>query len=75
MDQFKAAMDDSLNMPMAVDALWALINSGEKADDIIETALVLDEVLGLDLRNASYNLSLLEDYQGIDPQKLSLIHI
>ena len=68
-DQFKAAMDDSLNMPMAVDALWALINSGEKADDIIETALVLDEVLGLDLRNASYNLSLLEDYQGIDPQK------
>lgn len=63
---FIEALNDSLNMPKAISVLCEVLNSNESTSDILATILKFDEVLGLSLENASYQLDVLEDLQGID---------
>ena len=64
--KFTDAMNDSLNTPSALTVLNEVLGSGEAPERILATILKMDEVLGLDLQNAAYQLDLLEDYQGVD---------
>lgn len=61
---FKNAMDDSFNTPKAVSIFWDLLNSNERPEDILTTAYYFDTVFGLDLQNSTYQLNLLEEFQG-----------
>jgi cysteinyl-tRNA synthetase len=51
MRQFKEAIDDDLNIPLALGVLFTLIKE-EKSADIFEAALKMDEVFGLRLSEA-----------------------
>jgi len=46
--KFEKAIDDDLNMPLAIQVLWKLVRD-EKAKGKIETITKMDEVLGLNL--------------------------
>jgi cysteinyl-tRNA synthetase len=76
-EKFSAAMDDSFNTPNALTVLSELI--GDKSVDMpakLATAHYFDRVFGLDLENAGYALSRLEEFQQIDPydkQKAELL--
>ena len=48
---FRQAVDDDLNIPLALGVLWTLLKN-PPAKDIYETALAFDKVLGLSLDKA-----------------------
>ncbi len=48
-DNFKKAVSDDLNMPKAVAIFWEMVKSDYPASAKHKSALVMDEVLGLDL--------------------------
>lgn len=48
LDEFKYAVTDDVNIPLALGVLWKMIKE-EKSKDIYETALKMDIVLGLSL--------------------------
>jgi len=76
-DKFKEALDDSFNTAKGLTVLSELINDKVlSVEEKLATAFCFDKVLGLDLENARYALTRLEDYQGINPldkQKASLL--
>lgn len=46
---FMEACNDDLNIPKALGILWNLLRSGKKSQQIYETALKMDKILGLSL--------------------------
>lgn len=49
--QFEAAIDDDLNLPLALGILWTMVKE-KPSNDIYKLALDFDKVFGLDLNNA-----------------------
>jgi cysteinyl-tRNA synthetase len=50
--QFKAAINDDLNMPNALSVLWEVVRLDKNSAEKLATVLKFDEVLGLSLRDA-----------------------
>lgn len=50
--RFEEAIDDDLNIPLALGILWTMVKE-EKSRDIYDTALIFDKVLGLSLDKAA----------------------
>jgi len=48
-DQFKAAINDDLNMPKALSVLWEVVRSDKSNSEKAATVLKFDEVFGLSL--------------------------
>lgn len=51
--RFHEAINDDLNMPVAMGIVWELIRNEKKSKDIANLLIKFDEVLGLDLINSS----------------------
>ncbi|MDE5617965.1 MAG: hypothetical protein K2I79_00575 [Clostridia bacterium] len=49
--EFEEAIDDDLNIPLALGVLWKMVKE-ERSADIYKLALDFDRVLGLSLENA-----------------------
>ena len=49
--EFRSAVEDDLNLPLALGVLWTMTKE-KPSNDIYKTALLFDEVLGLDLKAA-----------------------
>ena len=50
-DRFLEAINDDLNMPVAMSVVWDIIKNPKKSKDFANLLLKFDEVLGLDLKN------------------------
>jgi cysteinyl-tRNA synthetase len=50
--QFKAAINDDLNMPNALAVLWEVVRSDKNSAEKLATVFKFDEVLGLSLKDA-----------------------
>lgn len=48
-NEFKEAINDDLNMPIAISILWELLRNNEKSDAVYNLALEFDKVLALKL--------------------------
>ncbi len=48
---FIEAVNDDLNVPKALGVLWNLLRSGKKSQQIFDTAVKMDQILGLSLEN------------------------
>lgn len=51
-DRFLEAINDDLNMPVAMSIVWEIVKNPKKSKDLAKLLLRFDEVLGLDLKNA-----------------------
>lgn len=49
--KFLEAIDDDLNMPVAMSVIWDIIKNSKKSKTLANLILKFDEVLGLDLKN------------------------
>lgn len=49
LEQFKTAINDDLNVPLALGILWTMVKENPASKDIYKTALEFDKVLGLSL--------------------------
>lgn len=56
-NRFHEAINDDLNMPVAMGVVWELIRNENKSKDIANLIIKFDEVLGLDIANSSKYLS------------------
>ena len=50
-NKFLEAINDDLNMPVAMSVVWDIIKNPNKSKDFAKLLLKFDEVLGLDLKN------------------------
>lgn len=50
-NRFLEAINDDLNMPVAMSVVWDIIKNPKKSKDFANLLLKFDEVLGLDLKN------------------------
>ncbi len=50
-NRFSEAINDDLNMPVAMSVVWDIIKNQKKSKDFANLLLKFDEVLGLDLKN------------------------
>lgn len=50
-ERFLAAINDDLNMPVAMSVVWDVIKNPNKSQKLKELLLKFDQVLGLDLKN------------------------
>ena len=50
-NKFLEAINDDLNMPMAMSVVWDVVKNPIKSKDFQKLILKFDEVLGLDLKN------------------------
>ena len=50
-NRFSEAINDDLNMPVAMSVVWDIIKNPKKSKDFANLLLKFDEVLGLDLKN------------------------
>ena len=53
--RFSEAINDDLNMPVAMSIVWEIIRNPKKSKKLQNLLLKFDEVLGLDLKNYSKN--------------------
>ena len=51
-DKFLEAINDDLNLPLAMGIVWDLIKNEKKSKKIYDLIIDFDKVLGLDLKNA-----------------------
>ena len=51
-NRFLTAINDDLNMPLALGIVWDALKTNEKSQDIANLILKFDKVLGLDLANS-----------------------
>lgn len=58
--EFDEAINDDLNVPLALGVLWSLLKE-KKSKKVFELALKMDEVLGLDLKNAKVETEVFDD--------------
>lgn len=56
-NKFHEAINDDLNMPLAMSIVWDIIRSDKKSKDFAKLLLKFDEVMGLDLKNSEKYLS------------------
>ena len=49
--RFLEAINDDLNMPVAMSVVWDVVKNSKKSKDLQNLLLKFDEVLGLDLKN------------------------
>ena len=47
--KFDDAINDDLNIPLALSVLWEMVKNEEKAKEVYEMSLTFDKVLGLDI--------------------------
>lgn len=69
-EKFKEAINDDLNMAMALAIVWELIKSDYSDSDKAESLLKMDQVLGLDLEHAKEKRKLLKIVVPPEVQKL-----
>ena len=50
-ERFLNAINDDLNMPLALSVVWDVVRNDNKSKDLYNLLLKFDEVLGLDLAN------------------------
>ena len=50
-ERFLEAINDDLNMPVAMSVVWDVVKNPKKSQKLKELLLKFDEVLGLDLKN------------------------
>lgn len=55
-ERFKQAINDDLNMPLAMGIVWEIVRNEMKSEQFATLLLRFDEVLGLDLKNAKKRL-------------------
>ncbi len=67
--EFEDAVNDDLNIPLALAAAWKLARNPEKSDDIYEALLRMDSIFGLKLEDAEEILK--EEQIPLDIQMLS----
>lgn len=60
LNKFETPMGDNLNTPVALAVLWEVLNSDYPDDRKAATVFKMDEILGLDLKNAGECLKSLE---------------
>lgn len=51
-ERFMEAVNDDLNMPLAMGIVWEIVRNQTKSEQYANLLLELDEILGLDLKNA-----------------------
>ncbi len=51
-NRFHEAINDDLNMPLAIGVIWDVIRNEKKSKQFADLILKFDEVLGLDLKNS-----------------------
>ena len=54
--EFEDAVNDDLNIPLALSAAWKLVRSPDKSKKIYDTLIKMDEVLGLEFDKATAHL-------------------
>lgn len=47
--EFKSALEDDINIPLAVGIVWKMLKNEPKSKDVFQTLMKFDKVLGLDL--------------------------
>lgn len=47
--EFRNAVEDDINMPLAVGVVWKLVKTEQKSKDVYDLVVKFDQVLGLDL--------------------------
>ncbi|MBP3255709.1 MAG: cysteine--tRNA ligase [Clostridia bacterium] len=62
-NRFMEAINDDLNMPLAVGVMWEVVRNSKKSKQFAELLLDFDEVLGLDLVNSE---KYIEDQTNIE---------
>ena len=60
-DKFLEAINDDLNMPVAMSVVWDVVKNPKKSKKLQKLLLKFDEVLGLDLKNYSKQEEILPD--------------
>ena len=50
-ERFHEAINDDLNMPVAMSVVWDVVKNPKKSNKLATLILKFDEVLGLDLKN------------------------
>lgn len=72
-NRFLDAINDDLNMPVAMSVVWDIVKNPKKSKDLQNLLLKFDEVLGLDLKNYKPEvISLPEDVKGlVEKRKLA----
>lgn len=67
-ERFMEAVNDDLNMPLAMGIVWEIVRNQTKSKQYAELLLELDDILGLDLKNAK---KYIEEQEQIDlPQEI-----
>lgn len=67
-ERFMEAVNDDLNMPLAMGIVWEIVRNQTKSKQYAELLLELDNILGLDLKNAK---KYIEEQEQIDlPQEI-----
>lgn len=67
-NKFKQAINDDLNMPLALSYIWEIIREAKKSKQFADLILEFDKVLGLDIENSSKYLE--EKAEIIIPQDI-----
>ena len=56
-EKFITAINDDLNMPLAMSVVWEIVKSDKKSKKLADLLLKFDQVLGLDLENSENYLN------------------
>ena len=56
-EKFNKAINDDLNMPLAMSVVWEIVKSEKKSKQFADLLLKFDQVLGLDLENSEKYLN------------------
>lgn len=69
-EQFKAAINDDLNMPKALSILWEVVRSSSRPEEKAATVYKIDEVLGLSLKDSK---SIVRNKEKVTPEVQRLL--
>lgn len=72
-NKFHQAINDDLNMPLALGIVWEVIKNNQKSKKLAELLLKFDEVLGLDLINSEKYIQQNTEITDIPNEVLELI--
>lgn len=62
-NRFKDAINDDLNMPLAISILWEIVRNEEKSKQFASLLLDFDKITGLDIENSKKYLNELENQE------------
>ena len=63
--KFEDAINDDLNIPLALSVLWEMVKNEEKSKEVYDMSLAFDKVLGLDIEKYA-----IEQTKGEIPQEI-----